>query len=464
MKLSNRHLLISTVTACGLLISACSSKSSDGGDDTGNPSVSTGGVTGSQGGSPAVTGGKAATGGKVATGGKAATGGKSATSDAGSGTTGGSQTLAALPKACQGVVIDPSVDAGATCTGSSRELEPSPLDMLLMIDRTMSMSYCLDGRHAADCPATTSDPSRWQVLQSAVNAFMTNPDFVKQNPRVGFGYFGATGNPDDPTECLAATYAVPDIAIEGISTVSSKILSRIAEIGTKNPDGTYPFLGGQTPWQPSLWGALQYAQAWQQANPLRATVVVFVTDGYPTECDTNMNNILETVGEYFAGVQGSYNLVGKPTIRTYLVGIGTDLNDPLNGFNLDSVAQAGGTGAATIANSVASVNDFATAMANISNSKIDCDFALPPVPDGMILDPNLVQVIYQPYSSTTTKKPTQEIPAAGSAGACGTGNGGWYFDNPSAPTKVTLCPCSCANLGSGKIAVKFGCRPTPALN
>jgi hypothetical protein len=400
-----------------------------------------GGTAGSGANSSAGIGG-AAFGGVSSSGG---TGGTSAKSY-----TGGAPTIAVLPKACKGIAIDPSAtaDSGTACVGVIKELEPTPNDIFIVLDRTMSMTYCLDGRFAANCPATPADPSRWQVVQVGMQQLLSDASFINKKPRMGLEFFGATGNPDDPTECIADTYKRPLLPIEDISTVADKINSAVQK--------EQQYLGGQTPWQPTLQGALEYAQAWQQANPQRATVVVFVTDGYPTECDTDMNNILETVGEFFAGVQGKYNTAGKPTIRTYVIGVGGDV--AANGYNLDSIAQVGGTGSATIVNDAAAINDFAIAISNISKSTIKCDFALPSPPDGSLLDPDKVQVIFHPFDGVQ-----QEIPMASSPAGCSTANGGWYFDNPMAPTKITLCGCSCANLGYGSVAVKLGCRPIPTI-
>jgi hypothetical protein len=98
-------------------------------------------------------------------------------------------------------------------------------------------------------------------------------------------------------------------------------------------------------------------------------------------------------------------------------------------------------------------------MVNITNANISCDIALPAPPSGQVLDPAAVQVVYTPFVGTA-----QEIPKADSPGGCGAANGGWYFDNPATPTKISLCPCSCANLGAGGMQIRFGCRPALVIN
>lgn len=443
MKLHKSDWVTGAIVALALL--GCSSKSDDDNIGAG------GGFVVSFGGAYNAAGGKSAT-----STGSSNVGG----APVGTSATGGQRSLAALPKACPGLPVDSSsvLDAGQVCRGTAKELEPSQLDMLIMVDRTMSMTYCLSegSEYRTRCADPNStEPSRWKVLQQGLQTFLDKVEAMPSilRPRLGLGYFGykgtTTGAVDDP-ECLAATYATPKVGIQDYTTARPALTQSMTELGVA--------LGGQTPWQPSLQGALQYAQQWQIANPMRVTVVLFVTDGYPTECDVDMNNIVETVGEYYWGFKGTYNTVGSPNIRTFILGLGSEVAGA-NRYNLDDVASAGGTVQATIAGDVAGINAFADGLANITNAPVQCDFAIPPAPDGQIFNPELVQVIYSPYVGQK-----QEIPRAASLGGCGSDHGGWYFDDSTKPTKVILCPCSCADLGAGSVSVAFGCRPTPVFN
>ncbi len=433
MKFYPKTTLFASVTLFGL-IAACSSKTTDNGDGTAtDTNVGTGTATGTdttgQGGSNTGVGGKPSTGGAKAAG-------------VGGAGVGGASALPQLPTACPGLPLSVAAagsgsvdaDAGTQCAGVGIELEPSPLDMFIMMDRTQSMTYVIQNTAL----------ERWDVLQQGVQQFVNDPNVQTKAPRVGLAFFGATGNPSDPTECDPVTYTHPKIEIEAIATSGPKILQAVID--------ERALLGGQTPWMPSIQGALMHCQDWQVANPSRLTVAVVVTDGYPTECDEDISHIQEMVGEYYAGVQGAYNTQGKPGIRTYIIGVAVDK------FNLDAVAQSGGTSTATIVDSAGAVDQFVTAMTNITNANISCDLALPTPPSNQVLDPSKVQVVYKPFQGTN-----QEIPAASSAGGCGAANGGWYFDNPTNPTKITLCPCSCANLGAGGIEVRFGCLPRKVI-
>jgi hypothetical protein len=117
------------------------------------------------------------------------------------------------------------------------------------------------------------------------------------------------------------------------------------------------------------------------------TVVVFVTDGYPTECDLDVSHIQEMVGEYYSGFQGIYNTTGQPGIRTYVIGIALDK------FNLDAVALSGGTRPSTVVDGASAVDQFVNALLNITNSYVSCNIPLPPPPAGQVLDPTQLRVL-----------------------------------------------------------------------
>ncbi|MRG94961.1 hypothetical protein [Polyangium spumosum] len=99
-------------------------------------------------------------------------------------------------------------------------------------------------------------------------------------------------------------------------------------------------------------------------------------------------------------------------------------------------------------------NDMATAV--VSEAKISCDYPMPTPPDGSTIDPKKVNVVYT--NSNGTKTTIYNVPA----GQADCGNtGGWYYDVPVAPTKITMCENTCAALqgdAGGKVEVLFGCE------
>ena len=176
--------------------------------------------------------------------------------------------------------------------------------MYLIIDRSQSMINPI--------PGTTL--LTWDVMQQGLQQFVNAPSIQTAAPRVGMGFFGATGDPNDPTECVANTYSVPKIEIGPIATTGPEILQVVSD--------QRALLGGQSPWFPALQGSLIHAQSWQVANPTRMTAVVLVTGGLPTECDQNISDVEQMLGGFYTGVQSTYNTVGQPGIRTYIVGVG----------------------------------------------------------------------------------------------------------------------------------------------
>ena len=86
---------------------------------------------------------------------------------------------------------------------------------------------------------------------------------------------------------------------------------------------------------------------------------------------------------------------------------------------------------------------------------LPCDFAIPEPPEDETLDYGRVNVEYTPSSGDPYL-----IPSVGTESACA-GAGGWYYDDPDAPTEIHLCPSSCATVGAdpeGRISLALGCE------
>lgn len=86
---------------------------------------------------------------------------------------------------------------------------------------------------------------------------------------------------------------------------------------------------------------------------------------------------------------------------------------------------------------------------------LPCEYAIPEPPEGMMFDPMLVNVDYTPSGGAR-----QRIPAARSVDECPSGSDGWYYDDPSAPTQILLCPGTCSIVAadtSGMVNIALGC-------
>jgi hypothetical protein len=99
--------------------------------------------------------------------------------------------------------------------------------------------------------------------------------------------------------------------------------------------------------------------------------------------------------------------------------------------------------------------DIATAV--VSGSQIDCVYDIPDPGNGQMIDPTKVNVEYKP-SPSAPEEPIYNVP--GGAADCGPA-GGWYYDDPTNPTQILLCPASCDHVQmstDGSVSVIFGCE------
>ncbi len=104
-------------------------------------------------------------------------------------------------------------------------------------------------------------------------------------------------------------------------------------------------------------------------------------------------------------------------------------------------------------------NDWSQVFADItaaviSGSQVSCELNVPAPATGT-LDPNQVNVKYQMGGTP----PGVTLPQVSDEAACTTA-GGWYYDVPSAPTKITLCPSTCSDVQAdtnANISVELGC-------
>lgn len=91
----------------------------------------------------------------------------------------------------------------------------------------------------------------------------------------------------------------------------------------------------------------------------------------------------------------------------------------------------------------------------VQTSGIACNFDIPPPPMGETFDLNKVNVQYTPGGGAASS--LFNVP--GGESSCDA-SGGWYYDDPTTPTEIILCPATCDAVRTdtaGKIDVLFGC-------
>jgi len=340
------------------------------------------------------------------------------------------------------IMLPPPVDGGVqtdpACTGEAEDSARLPLDMYFLVDTSGSMGDRVAGG------------SKWEVVSQALVTFLKDP--ANADIGVGIGYFPQdppltchSGDPDCTCfnlvgfelcfpqaggSCNVTDYATPAVALSLLIDHAPVI----ADIARHDPRGG-------TPTRPALEGALQHVASWVQTSH-RKGVIVLATDGDPTGCSQNTPQDVANVARAA--------LAGSAAIQTFVVGVGKSLT------SLNLIAQAGGTEKAILVDTGGNLGQaISEAFQQIRGKALPCAYRIPPSPTGQVLDPQKVNVRYTPLNATEA----QIIPMtrAGDPANCDA-SPGWYYDNPTAPTAIELCPSSCQSLMDGRVEVEFGCQ------
>ena len=204
-----------------------------------------------------------------------------------------------------------------------------------------------------------------------------------------------------------------------------------------------------TPLQCGFKGMIDACVAFTAQRQMQC-VAVFVTDGNTQDpaylgCDTNITNLLQIVSDGLA-----------KNVKTFALG----LVPGALGF-VDQVAQAGGTNTGfdvTQGGTQAFVAALNAIRGTITTkTTLPCQWSIPPSPGGQTLDPFKVNLQF----TQAPGAPPQQINYVASESDCAAKGSGWYYDNPSAPTKAIACPQTCTlltNSRDGQVDLVFGCK------
>jgi hypothetical protein len=201
--------------------------------------------------------------------------------------------------------------------------------------------------------------------------------------------------------------------------------------------------GGGTPLAPALSGAETWATTFHGQQPGDRVAVVLVSDGEVNGCDESADSIAKIVGAAHAS-----------GVDTFAVGLAGYFEAQMN-----AIAQAGGTGQAFFIGKTNVELDLLTALQSIQQKQVSCALPMPQASPGKAVDPALVNVDYTPGGGAITL--LGQVPDAAGCGA----SGGWYYNDPVAPSQITLCPSTCATVQAdpvAKIDIILGCQTEPA--
>jgi hypothetical protein len=380
--------------------------------------------------------------GNAAAGGTPGKSGIGGTSSGGAASATGGTATTGVGLACPGLPTeeqDPAAVA-AGCNGAVIEPERQPLDLVLLLDRSIANSYAIGAVTAT--PAMAGQVRRWDLLTSAIEALAATEQAKSVN--VAATFFGRTGDSDDALNCNSTDYAIPDIALGLLSDTGPAM---VAAMQAMTPAGLAPIV-------PALTGAYRYAMAEQQQEPTRPKAVVLVSDSFPTQCSLKSpSDVVNVINEA---------ATAPVPIPTFIISVGVPTALTTAKFNLQNYARAGNTGKTSylIDESVgaeAAQTQLVAALLEIATSA-SCKYLLAAPSDGRLIDPTRITLFFQPALGSM-----QQIPGgdSGMASCARSRIGGWFPDDPNIPTIFTLCPCSCAGVGNGRLSVVYGCSGLP---
>jgi hypothetical protein len=239
-------------------------------------------------------------------------------------------------------------------------------------------------------------------------------------------------------QCDVPSYADPALPMATLADSRDQVE---AEVNARR-------MSGGTPIVQVLQGMGDYAAGWAKDHPDRKTVLVLATDGVPdATCaqGTDPPNDLANAAKMAKSL-----LEGTPSIPVFVIGVGEELE------SLNAIAEAGGTERAVLISDGASAQkDFLAALQGIRKKSLACDYLVPE--DSSRIDFNTVNVRYTEGSA----KPSTFFYVSDESGCELKPDEGWYYDDPSNPTKVVLCPDTCSrvvNAEDASIDIEYGCE------
>jgi len=461
-------------------------------------SASTGGGFGSGSGATSGTGSSGAGAGATP-----GSGGTTSGTGAVTGTGNGGPILGGIPQstggasntdggACAALVLQPEaitedkmIPMDINCTAAT----PEPIAIYIMLDNSGSMQDNNKWPDAVDAITmfVQSDPTAkgapWACVDKDGKSVMPPANLAPPGTgavSVAIQYFHPQGAGRRANECDGVVHRTPAVPMAPLPGNGPPIVSSLAATG---PNGDTPTVGALT-------GGTEFCSDYEMANPGKKCVVVLVTDGQPNACGLSANcpnggNNGDCVDPNSAGilVPIASNAYKTNNVITFTMGMNGVTAD---GFALlDQIAVAGGSdctpmtpGHETCDITMGGSQGFLDALNTIrktvqvtSNSSmtvtttttqhttLQCEWGIPPPPTGQTFDKSKVNIS---FSDGTT---TQKLGNVANQAACAAAMGGWYYDNPAAPTRILACPQTCSSVqasATAKVQVLLGCATEPA--
>ncbi len=331
--------------------------------------------------------------------------------------------------------LDGGLTADATCAQATATATAIALDMYVMLDRSGSMG--------TDCNVGATTNSKWC---KAINALST--------------YFGATdaaGNAaaiqyfplDSGGACDGTGYSSAASPSSGFTSLPSSGFTASLNAQTAS---------GGTPMEGAIRGITGFTSKASNQRVGRKLIGVLITDGDPNGCNTSIPALAGLLSTHFAATGHETFVIGMTGANfTSLESLAVGGGAPVHNDIVSSLTDACGTTGNTCRHwnvGDGNGNALAEAMKQIQKSALACSYAMPTT-DGGIVDPNQVKVEYRAGGTGTP----QTFGKVTGVANCTTA-GGFYYDNNSLPTSLTLCPSTCGTVQAdtkAKVDILLGC-------
>lgn len=337
----------------------------------------------------------------------------------------------------------------AKCAEARDAAKRLPLHLVLLLDRSSSMC-CYDEQcqrvNGQEPHRDCNNPaSRWAVTQSALASFFSSGE----TEGITLSLLPFPKRPNAPgdlrTQCLA------DYSEEAVFQERALPFDITGDLDAAKPASA----GWVTPTTPAMQGAIEFARELKQSVPAQDTVaILFATDGQPKDCNSTFDpEFTQIDGDIGPASTAAAAAKQSHGIATYVIGL-DDPNENLRP-NLEQLATAAGTAPPaliSLQDPNAAANQLKEALNAVRGKALGCELIVPAAPEGKTLDPKKVNVVFIPSSGESRILPYSDD--------CADSNG-WYYDNPSEPTRITLCAASCTlaqDDPEGRLEVVLGCE------
>lgn len=317
---------------------------------------------------------------------------------------------------------DPEPAPGAVCLTASFDPEPPPLDVLFLLNRSLGMM----------------GPAWFRSIDILSEGLVHFADTVR-TPELKLGLQAFPPLQGEP--CMSSSYHELITDFAQAPTVGEEL-----KRGLEAADSieNQRMIGGN-PLRPALLGAYRTLRQRRELTPKLQTALVLVTDHSYYDCGTlyTWEDLYETVER---------EAEEDPPIPTFIaLPEGSPFLDRYH-----ALARSGGTESAFLLGGDSHSSELSRALLAYRRTSQACAFDLPE-PQGLRLDPLSVTLRFQ----ESPELPPRRLPLLDDLAACRGGKEGFYYEDPNAPRRLSLCPTSCAiaeSAGeSGTLKIDVGC-------